>query len=58
MYWHLIVVAGLIVAVTLFLAAVLFYSNLRGLLGNTQKVLRFRTDRSTMRSTDETDCRG
>jgi hypothetical protein len=58
MHWQFIAVAGFVAAVALFLVALFIYSNLRGLPGTTQKVLRLRTDRAGTRSTTETDCRG
>jgi membrane-associated phospholipid phosphatase len=58
MHWQFMVVAGFVVSVALFLAALFLYSNLRGLHSTTQKVLRLRTDRAVNRSTTETDCRG
>jgi membrane-associated phospholipid phosphatase len=58
MHWQFIVVAGFVVAVALFLAALFLYSNLRGSHNTGQEELRLRTDRAVTRSTTETDCRG
>jgi membrane-associated phospholipid phosphatase len=57
MHWQLIIIAGFVVVVASFLAALFIYSSLRG-SRNTGQELRLRTDRAVSRSTTGTDCRG
>ena len=57
MHLEFIVMASLVVAATLFLAAMFLYSSMRGLRSTRQKELGLQDDRMVSRQT-ETDCRG
>jgi HAMP domain-containing protein len=58
MQWQLIVVLGLAISAVLFIAAVVLYSNMRGVSSAVQRLLRLRIDSTRYRSTTQDDCRG